>query len=128
MFECYSNNYQVGDEGSIKFQHIDTPATILSLLPRESGGNHGSSTYSWPKLEEILLDVGQCDDISVLIDAIPSLKRIRILQNFTTRSDEEARLRETGLLPSLRKMVDIAFWLDPWGSNLGMHFEEKQGV
>ncbi|KAG9048352.1 hypothetical protein FS837_000155 [Tulasnella sp. UAMH 9824] len=122
------SNYQVGDEENIKFKYIDTPAIILSMLPGKSGENDGPRAGSWPKLEEVLLDVGQCDDVSALIEAIPSIQRIRILQNFTTRSDEEARAREIMLLPSLRKMVDIAFWLDPWGSNLGMHFERTEGA
>ncbi|KIO20980.1 hypothetical protein M407DRAFT_29367 [Tulasnella calospora MUT 4182] len=122
------SNYQVGHEKNIKFQFIDTPATILSLLPGKPGDNNGPRTNSWLNLEEVLLDVGTCDEISNLIHAIPSLKRVRILKNFATRSGEEARERETRLLPSLRKRVDIAFWLDPWGSDLGMHFEATEGI
>ncbi|KAG8895584.1 hypothetical protein FRC00_007260, partial [Tulasnella sp. 408] len=122
------SNYQVGHEKEIKFQFIDTPATVLSLLPDQLGDNGDPSNSSWPNLEEACLDVGTCDEISSLIHAIPSLKRVRILQNFTTRLEDEAQQKEMELLPSLRKLVDVAFWLDPWGSNLGMHFGEKDGV
>ncbi|KAG9048350.1 hypothetical protein FS837_000153 [Tulasnella sp. UAMH 9824] len=122
------SNYQMGHEKDIKFQFIDTPATVLSLLPGQLGDSGAPKSSSWPNLEEVLLDVGTCDEISSLIHAIPSLKRVRILQNFTTRLEDEARQREMELLPSLRKQVDVAFWLDPWGSNLGMHFGERLRV
>ncbi|KAG9048351.1 hypothetical protein FS837_000154 [Tulasnella sp. UAMH 9824] len=114
------SNYLVGDDDNEEFRDIDTPATILSALPHGSGDNHGSSTSSWPKLEEVLLDGGKCDDIYALLDAIPSIKRVRILQSFTEHLDQETQQREASLLTSLRKVVDIVFGQDPWGSNPDM--------
>ncbi|KAG8946376.1 hypothetical protein FRC00_009631 [Tulasnella sp. 408] len=115
------SKYQVGGEENPGFQEIETPATILGVLAHESGDNHGPSASSWPKLEEVLLDAGKCDDVFALLDAIPSIKRVRILQSSTERSDEETQKREADLFLSLRKLVDIVFGLDSWGSIPGTH-------
>ncbi|KAG8946785.1 hypothetical protein FRC04_011441 [Tulasnella sp. 424] len=114
------SNYLIGREDAIKFQYIDTPATILSLLPNDG---EARATSSWPKLEEVLLDVGRCSEITILIDAIPSIQRVRVLKSFASLEsrigEEDEKLEEEQLLPSLRQKVDLAFWLDPWGSSPG---------
>ncbi|KAG8977339.1 hypothetical protein FRC05_001737 [Tulasnella sp. 425] len=109
------SNYLVGHETEVNFYAIDTPATILSLLPDDIEARRTSSC--WPLLEEILLDVARCEEISALIDAIPSIKRVRVLRSFASRKKEEPG--ETESFSSLRQKVDLAFWLDPWSSSPG---------
>ncbi|KAG8895583.1 hypothetical protein FRC00_007259 [Tulasnella sp. 408] len=122
------SNYQIGDEDSEEFWEIDTPMTLLDALSHQSEDNHGPSTSSWPKLEEVLLDVGKCDDVFALLDAIPSIKRVRILRSLTEGSEKEAEQREASLLQSLRKRVDIVFGQDPWGANPGAYLGEKEAA
>ncbi|KAG8953425.1 hypothetical protein FRC04_002267 [Tulasnella sp. 424] len=109
------SNYLVGHETKVHFHAIDTPATILSLLPDDIEARRASS--GWPMLEEIQLDVASCEEISTLIDAIPSIKRVRVLRSFASRKEEEPG--ETESFSSLRQKVDLAFWLDPWSSSPG---------
>ncbi|KAG8978737.1 hypothetical protein FRC05_010011 [Tulasnella sp. 425] len=102
-------NYVVGQEAEVDFKILVDGATIL-----EEGG--ASTLIKWPKLEEVMFDCATCANLSALVDAVPTIRRIRLLRDpidspYRHNQDVE---REKEILVELRRKVDVVFLLDPW--------------
>ncbi|KAG9026407.1 hypothetical protein FS837_004622 [Tulasnella sp. UAMH 9824] len=71
----------------------------------------------WPNLEEILLSSATCTEIAELIDALPSVQRVRVLHDPTTRGTRKNQKKERDLMKELRERVNIALRLEPWSDS-----------
>ncbi|KAG8954839.1 hypothetical protein FRC04_010321 [Tulasnella sp. 424] len=101
-------NYVVGQETDACADVLSEEATILRR-------NEGIDSIRWPRLEEVLLDYAPCASLSALVDAVPTIRRIRVLRDpiAPNQSDEDME-REREILVELRRKVDVVFRLDPW--------------
>ncbi|KAG8953073.1 hypothetical protein FRC04_003020 [Tulasnella sp. 424] len=108
-------NYLVGEERSVDFGLLDSQAAIINLA-KNKADKQKPCMNGWPNLEEVRLAVATCEDIVALTEGMPSIKRVRILRDPRESGEDEDRQRVAQLLPTLAEKVDIAFWMDPWGS------------
>ncbi|KAG8924779.1 hypothetical protein FRC01_011058 [Tulasnella sp. 417] len=108
-------NYVVGLE---KDEPIEEPPTIILEIPNIRS-QMGNEERLWPDLVEVLVDAATCGEITELIDAVPSIQRIRVLRDPTTRGNLETQASEIQLLENLRERANVAVWLEPWGQNRG---------
>ncbi|KAG9048349.1 hypothetical protein FS837_000152 [Tulasnella sp. UAMH 9824] len=96
------------------------PPMIFSAFGRDPLG--GVNAYRhWPMLEEVSLDGASCDQVAKLIKAVPSIRRVRILQDlilYSPSCDEDASEEEAERekLAMLRGKVEIAIGGEPWGN------------
>ncbi|KAG8924781.1 hypothetical protein FRC01_011060 [Tulasnella sp. 417] len=103
-------DYEVGLEDKIPLEYIDAPPTIL-LHIRQHKGEEGRL---WPSVTEVLLDAATCTEMAELVDALPSIRRLRVLRDPIPRQRRENRMNERQLLERLRERVHVAVWLEPW--------------
>lgn len=108
-------NYLVGEETSVDFRPLGSLVAIINLA-KNKAGKQRPCMNGWPNFEEVRLATATCEDIVALIEGMPSIKRIRILRDPREWGEEEDRQGAAQLLPTLTEKVDIAFWMDPWGS------------
>ncbi|KIO21474.1 hypothetical protein M407DRAFT_28929 [Tulasnella calospora MUT 4182] len=111
-------DYVVGLEEDVPLDLIDQPPTVLLEIPNIRL-LRGKEEDLWPGMTEILLDSATCTEIAELVDAVPSIQRIRVLRDPTTRGDLENRPNEVRLLGKLRERVNVALWLEPWSDSKG---------
>ncbi|KIO21469.1 hypothetical protein M407DRAFT_28923 [Tulasnella calospora MUT 4182] len=113
VFRCCPNltryaNYVIGEEMAIDINLIVDGPTILRP------GRINSIT--WPNLEEVLFDCATYAVIRELVDAAPTIKRIRTLRDPVVaplRHDEDVE-RERTFLSELKEKADVVLWLDLW--------------
>ncbi|KAG8909185.1 hypothetical protein FRC01_007090 [Tulasnella sp. 417] len=109
-------DYLVGFENDIPLGVIDEPPTILleiSNIRKQSGNEE----RLWPDMTETLVDAATCEEIAQLIDAVPSIQRIRVLRDPNVRGNPENQASERQLLEKLRERVNVAVWLEPWAES-----------
>ncbi|KAG8906317.1 hypothetical protein FRC01_008053 [Tulasnella sp. 417] len=106
-------DYVVGLEAEVPLELIEAPPTIL-LHIRQHKGEEGRL---WPNMTEVLLDSATCTEIAELVDALPSIRRLRVLRDPIPRQWRENRMNERQLLERLRERVQIALWLEPWADD-----------
>ncbi|KAG8954838.1 hypothetical protein FRC04_010320 [Tulasnella sp. 424] len=102
-------NYVVGQETEARADTLVDEATIF----KRTGG---IDSIKRPRLEEVLIDYASCASLSALVDAVPTIRRIRVLRDPIApphRLDLDME-REKESLVELRRKVDIVFRLDPW--------------
>ncbi|KAG8987266.1 hypothetical protein FRB90_003490 [Tulasnella sp. 427] len=103
------STYVVGSERGF-FTPPENGPTILRTLD-------GMGSSSRPPLEEVQFkEISSAQALS-LLDAVPTIKRIRILRDpveWLVERTDEAIERETALLKRLAQRVDVAIWLEPW--------------
>ncbi|KIO21475.1 hypothetical protein M407DRAFT_28930 [Tulasnella calospora MUT 4182] len=102
-------DYVVGLEEDVPLGVIDEPPTILLEIPNIRI-LRGKEEDLWPGMTEI----------AELFDAVPSIQRIRVLRDPTTRGDLENQTNEVRLLGKLREKVNVALWLEPWSDSKGL--------
>ncbi|KAG8954841.1 hypothetical protein FRC04_010323 [Tulasnella sp. 424] len=105
-------DYIVGLESEVPLEVIDEPPTLLIEISSIKQ-KMAAKEFLWPDLEEVLLDSATCAEITELIDGLPSVKRVRVLRDPTTRGSLENQENEKQLLEGLRERVDVAFSLNP---------------
>ncbi|KAG8909186.1 hypothetical protein FRC01_007091, partial [Tulasnella sp. 417] len=106
-------DYVVGLENDVPLELIDEAPTIILELSNIRS-QMGNEQRLWPDLAEILVDSATCEEITELIDAVPSIQKIRVLRDPTTRGTPETQANERQLLENLRERVNVAVWLEPW--------------
>lgn len=109
-------NYIVGLEDDISPDLVYDTATILLEVPNIRG-QLGEGEYLWPSMAEILLDSATCTELAELVDAVPSIQRVRVLQDPTTCRLSTEQARECVLLERLRERVNVALRLEPWSES-----------
>ncbi|KAG9039874.1 hypothetical protein FS837_000893 [Tulasnella sp. UAMH 9824] len=109
-------DYVVGLEDDIPLGVIDEAPTILGEIANIKI-QRVEEEVLWPGMTEILLDSATCTEIAQLIDAVPSIQRVRVLRDPTTRGALENQVSERKLLERLRERVNVALWLEPWDNS-----------
>ncbi|KAG8946784.1 hypothetical protein FRC04_011440 [Tulasnella sp. 424] len=104
----YSNYIKGNEEGAV----LHSPQSVLGVV--DDGMARGVDTSSmWPMLEEVLLGRASCDEVAMLLTAVPSIKRVRVLYP-VKRDDEDDHEQEMEKLAMLRHKVDVAIRREPW--------------
>ncbi|KIO21465.1 hypothetical protein M407DRAFT_28918 [Tulasnella calospora MUT 4182] len=114
VFQCCPNltryaNYAIGKETTLNINLLADGPTILT---RPGGIN----SIKWPNLEEVLFDCATYAVLRELVDAVPTIKRIRTLRDpvaspLNRGEDVEG---ERKFLSALREKADVVLWRDPW--------------
>ncbi|KAG8911632.1 hypothetical protein FRC00_006137 [Tulasnella sp. 408] len=102
-------NYVIGKEMDLDIHLIVDAPTILTLPG-------GINSIKWSNLEEVLFDSTTYAALRQLVDAVPTIKRIRTLRDPVQdplRYNEDVETERT-YLSELREKVDVVLWLDPW--------------
>ncbi|KAG8913720.1 hypothetical protein FRC01_004413 [Tulasnella sp. 417] len=114
-------DYVVGLEDDIPLGEIDAPPTILLHIRRHKG----EEGRIWPNLTELLLDSATCTEMAELVDALPSIRRLRVLRDPIPRWGPGNEMSERKLLERLRERVHVAVWREPWADE-GCSNEQSQ--
>lgn len=100
-------NYIVGDEPDIDINMLNTPPSILDTLGGETQEMEEEELGRWPFLKEILLDFATCEEVSKLVEIVPSIQRVCLLETPTKKGDAKNQEREEKLLSNLRQRLDV---------------------
>ncbi|KAG8929266.1 hypothetical protein FRC01_004613 [Tulasnella sp. 417] len=103
------SNYIAGREGDLSSNTLFGTPTILLNIRRQAR----AEDCLWPNMMEILLDCATCTEIAELIDAMPSIQKVTVLQDPTTDGRPEDQTRESQLLERLREKISIVVWFEP---------------
>lgn len=109
-------NYIVGLEADISPDPVYDTATILLEVPKIRDQLREGERL-WPSMTEILLDSATSTEIAELVDAVPSIQRVRVLQDPTTCRLSMDQERECVLLERVRERVNVALRLEPWSDS-----------
>ncbi|KAG8932869.1 hypothetical protein FRC00_013979 [Tulasnella sp. 408] len=87
--------------------------TILTVFDVDV--RRGVDTYRhWPILEEVSLGRASCDHVAMLIRAVPSIKRVRVLRDPVLSGSSNDQEGERDKLAVLREKVEMAIRAEPW--------------
>ncbi|KAG8946798.1 hypothetical protein FRC04_011454 [Tulasnella sp. 424] len=100
-------NYIVGDEPDVDSNVLNMPPSILNTLGEETLEMEEEKLGRWPFFKEILLDFATCEEISKLVEIVPSIQRVCLLETPTKRGDAKNQEREEKLLSNLRQRLDV---------------------
>lgn len=106
---------------------FDPTPMILGVFDEDGLGGVNAHN-NWPVLEEVSLKSTSCDHVATLIEAIPSIKRVRILRDPVLLCNEDDREGEMGKFTMLRRKVEVAIRGEPWGSGFLGNETPREGA